>query len=341
VIVAFSRFRVANGLEDDVRDAFRNRPHLVDDVPGFLGLEAFSDAGDASLFYLITRWTDADSFKRWHSGPDHKQAHTGIPKGLKLDASFTLIRTLERISDPGEAVHPDAVRDSARLISEFLAHGTRVHWLKARSDGVIAASNRAIAEIAGGASDSLNGAVIWSFLSESDAAILRGAVESGNSDPAKRYHLNFTGPGQMAVALECQVDVQPDGFVLIGESVQRDELALQCELMALNNQYTVLLRENDRKAKALRKANAQLEKALTDLVESHWHLRKIQEVLPICMSCGKVKTGDSKWEEVLEYLKRNSLFLSHGYCPPCLAKEMEKLQRAPSCRELNSGDGPE
>jgi hypothetical protein len=56
---------------------------------------------------------------------------------------------------------------------------------------------------------------------------------------------------------------------------------------------------------------------LAELNQSHWHLRKIQETLPICMFCGKVETGEAQWQEVVEYLKANSLFLSHGCCRDC------------------------
>ena len=322
MILAFSRFRVANELGNAVREAFLNRPGLVDKVPGFLGLEAFTDTEDAAVFYLITRWTDVESFRRWHGGPDHRQSHEGIPKGLKLDPSFTLVRTLERISGSGECLDSDSVRDCASAMAEFLAHSASVHWLKARPDGAIVAWNEAMAQAVGGAMDSADGAMVWSLLTEADAASLRGDVESGSRDRGTRRRLNFAGSDGMPFTLECQVDIQPDGFVAIGEAAQRDERALQSELMALNNRLAVLLRENSRQAKALRVANAGLEKAMKDLRESHWQLKKIQEVLPICMRCGKVKTGDATWEEVLEFLKRNSLFLSHGYCPACLAKEL-------------------
>ncbi len=149
MVVALSRFRVANECERAVRDAFLNRPGLVDKSPGFIGMEVFTDTEDVSSFYLITRWTDVNSFRQWHSSPEHKQAHNGIPKGLKLDASFTLVRTLERISGDDGFSSPDGARDSASLISEFLHHSIGVHWLKARSDGVIIACNEAFQKILG------------------------------------------------------------------------------------------------------------------------------------------------------------------------------------------------
>src|SRR5262249_19236313 len=50
MVVALSRFKVANGREEDVQEAFRKRPGLVETVAGFLGLEVFIDSEDASSF---------------------------------------------------------------------------------------------------------------------------------------------------------------------------------------------------------------------------------------------------------------------------------------------------
>lgn len=73
--------------------------------------------------------------------------------------------------------------------------------------------------------------------------------------------------------------------------------------------------------------NQTLKAAYEQLDKSFWHLKKIQEVLPICMECGKVKTSDSTWEDVVDFLKKNSLFLSHGYCPECADKLMSQLKK--------------
>jgi heme-degrading monooxygenase HmoA len=88
---------VANHREEDVRQAFLNRPRFVDDQPGFLGLEVFQDQADNAVFYLVTRWTDVPSFRSWHSSPEHKRSHKLMPKGLKLDSAFTELRILERV----------------------------------------------------------------------------------------------------------------------------------------------------------------------------------------------------------------------------------------------------
>jgi heme oxygenase (mycobilin-producing) len=325
MVVALSRFKVANGSGDDVRQAFRDRPRLVENASGFLGIEAFTDAGDASLFYLITRWTDADSFRQWHSGPDHKLAHRGIPKGLKLDASFTLIRTLDPIPGSDALCRSDGARDSASSIAEFLHRTAGVYWLKVRSDGLILGCNEAIGKRIG--RESLQGDLIWPLLTEPDAAALRHTLDGARSELSNPYRFNFIDCHRMPFTLECHIDVQPAWFELIGEPIQEDEMGLQRQLMTLNNQLAVLLRENDRKTKALQQSKAQLEQALIDLVQTQRHLANLQEVIPICMKCGKVKTGESRWEEVAAYFRRNNLSLSHGYCPSCGALELDKLDR--------------
>lgn len=76
----------------------------------------------------------------------------------------------------------------------------------------------------------------------------------------------------------------------------------------------------------LQSDNQTLKAAYEQLDKSFWHLRKIQEVLPICMKCGKVKTTDSSWEDVVSFLKSHSMFLSHGYCPECAEKMMSLLE---------------
>lgn len=39
--------------------------------------------------------------------------------------------------------------------------------------------------------------------------------------------------------------------------------------------------------------------------------------------CSTVKTADASWEDVVSFLKNNSMFLSHGYCPDCEKKLLE------------------
>jgi heme-degrading monooxygenase HmoA len=96
--VSISRFRVANGMESDVADAFRTRPHLVDDAPGFLRMDVLSPAGDAAEFWLVTYWADEESFRAWHRSHHYRDSHSYIPKGLKLDPSATELRSFHYVA---------------------------------------------------------------------------------------------------------------------------------------------------------------------------------------------------------------------------------------------------
>ena len=54
MFVAMSRFAVANGMAEEVRQAFRDRPHLVDGAPGFLRMEVLTPRDDPDEFWLLT-----------------------------------------------------------------------------------------------------------------------------------------------------------------------------------------------------------------------------------------------------------------------------------------------
>jgi len=117
--------------------------------------------------------------------------------------------------------------------------------------------------------------------------------------------------------MECRLDVQPDSFALVGCALDRRTDTYTETLEDLNNRLAVEIRESARKGKELERVNGKLQRALDELNGMYWHLRKIQEVLPICLECGKVKTAEGSWQTLVEYLKANSQFLSHGYCPKC------------------------
>jgi len=90
--VAISRFRVRNGMEEEVTAAFRERPHLVDGAAGFIRMDVLSPSEDAAEFWLVTYWSDEAAFREWHHSHVYRESHAGIPKGLKLDPSATELR---------------------------------------------------------------------------------------------------------------------------------------------------------------------------------------------------------------------------------------------------------
>jgi response regulator RpfG family c-di-GMP phosphodiesterase len=103
-----------------------------------------------------------------------------------------------------------------------------------------------------------------------------------------------------------------EGFTRLGEGAGGDALPPPADLADTDR----VAREND----GLRAALAQLK-------NSHWHIPKAQEVLPICMECHKVWTSADGWSDLATFLRRNSSFLSHGYCPECGEQAMQAATR--------------
>lgn len=97
--LALSKFKVRNGMETEVRDAFLRRPHLVDGVEGFVRMDVVSPSADAAEFWLLTYWRDETSFRQWHQSHEYRESHSGIPHGLKLMPEVTELLTFRYITD--------------------------------------------------------------------------------------------------------------------------------------------------------------------------------------------------------------------------------------------------
>lgn len=99
MFVALSRFTIRNGMELEVREAFRARPHLVDSEPGFMRMEVMSPLDNTAEIWLLTYWTDEASYRTWHRGHTYHEAHKGIPRGLKLVPGSAEVRCFEVFAD--------------------------------------------------------------------------------------------------------------------------------------------------------------------------------------------------------------------------------------------------
>ncbi len=95
--VALSKFVVANGMMEEVKAAFRHRPHLVDDAPGFVKMEVLVPFDNPDELWLVTYWADEESYRVWHRSHEYHESHKGIPKGLKLVPRSAEIRLFEFI----------------------------------------------------------------------------------------------------------------------------------------------------------------------------------------------------------------------------------------------------
>lgn len=64
------------------------------------------------------------------------------------------------------------------------------------------------------------------------------------------------------------------------------------------------------------------------VLEDISELTELQRIVPICMNCRKVRDDDDYWRNVETYFQRHwDLRFSHGLCPECARKELEKLEK--------------
>lgn len=227
----------------------------------------------------------------------------------------------------------EIVAHAVTLLSRHLENSETIHVAVTNCRGIVEYCNDAFCGGLGVALDHVRGQELALFLTDPDAEFLRSRIAGGIAPPDEVLLLNFVDLHHNPFTLRCRLELYQEQFLLLGEPAYGAERRLDEELLRLNNQLVLLARDNAQRTIALEDSQRRLQAALADLETSHWHLRRIQEVLPICMVCGKVKTGDTAWEDVVEYLRKNALFLSHGYCPDCGMRAFAALERRQTSRD--------
>lgn len=81
--------------------------------------------------------------------------------------------------------------------------------------------------------------------------------------------------------------------------------------------------------RALSVHNAELRTALEELGRTQLHIRKLEGILPICLSCKSVRSDDDReWVALDRYLSRSkAISLSHTYCPDCTEDVLKDMAR--------------
>jgi CheY-like chemotaxis protein len=85
-----------------------------------------------------------------------------------------------------------------------------------------------------------------------------------------------------------------------------------------------------RKINALR--TAELEVALANI-------RTLQEILPVCMYCKKIRDDDGYWSQLDSYIREHTdSEFSHGICPDCLREHYGEEVSARVMSKINNGN---
>lgn len=99
MFTVISKFTVKGSMAmtASVKEAFVNRPHLVESAEGFLRLDVLSPQDTPHEIWLITYWKDRASFETWYKTHAYQEAHFMIPAGLKLETGQTDIRFFDHV----------------------------------------------------------------------------------------------------------------------------------------------------------------------------------------------------------------------------------------------------
>ncbi len=77
---------------------------------------------------------------------------------------------------------------------------------------------------------------------------------------------------------------------------------------------------------ALARKNQELQEALSKVKE-------LSGLLPICMTCKKIRDDQGYWNQLESYITLHSgALFSHGYCPECAADAMKRIPPVPTLR---------
>jgi transcriptional regulator with PAS, ATPase and Fis domain len=207
------------------------------------------------------------------------------------------------------------------LVSHALRSAV-LHLLVTDGDGKILTCNSRFADLLRVPQNQLYGQALWPYLTAPDVAKLKDLMAGGAEEQAESTLLNFISTEGMPHTLECTIQRQKDGCAVIGNVPSRQGEELQHQIIEINNEMAVLVREHEAANKDLAAAKRGLEKALHEISTLYWKIRKIQEVLPMCLSCGKVQSGEAHWEGLADFMIQRFPFLSHGYCPDCAARAL-------------------
>lgn len=220
----------------------------------------------------------------------------------------------------------DDVWSMPPTVASVLIRESRVlSWARISPDGTLRAVNATLARRAGITEDELQGASLYALLTEEDRERMRASLGSEDGISPEPFFANFVSTRHEVHTLRCRIFSLGEELALVGEPDVEEDQAFAEELLRLNNELSVLSRENARRARELEASGRQIEEALAELESSYWHLRKIQERIPLCMRCGKMKTGAAEWSSLVDYLRSNEIFVSHGYCPTCASEVLDEV----------------
>lgn len=115
---------------------------------------------------------------------------------------------------------------------------------------------------------------------------------------------------------------------LLSKSFDIDHSAAQSQYEVIDKEevnaenFDALVIEN---ARLYELANERAEK----LEKAYKEIKTLRGILPICSSCKKIRNDGGYWQKMETYVHDHTeANFSHGYCPECAEKEVQKMRQA-------------
>ena len=160
----------------------------------------------------------------------------------------------------------DGLSRAIPFVSSFLDASAVVHLALLNPNGRIRLVNPAFADCLKAIPEDLADEDFRDFLTTPDAETLTRRLASPDASCDEKFLLNVVDTDQIPHSLLFRITAIEGGFLLLGEPPQLDNQMLQEELLQLNNQLSVLSRENVRKGRDLERTLADLKKTQSLLV---------------------------------------------------------------------------
>ncbi len=75
-----------------------------------------------------------------------------------------------------------------------------------------------------------------------------------------------------------------------------------------------------------KQAETEREELILRLEKALGEVKTLSGLLPICAQCKKIRDDNNNWHQIEYYVREHTnADFSHGYCPECLNRELEKL----------------
>jgi signal transduction histidine kinase len=162
----------------------------------------------------------------------------------------------------------DSLPMAMPLVLSFLNSSRIVHLVILDKEGRIRFINQTLSKSLKVDGAEVTGKNFINFFTGPDGETISKRLSVGDISPDEELLLNIVDIDHFPHSLRFRLASLEDGFLVLGEPPLDDNQAIQEELIQLNNQLSVLSRENVRKGRELARTLADLKKTQAMLVHN-------------------------------------------------------------------------